>query len=318
MLTFSSFQTLIREYFTEELNAVKWERDYLMVENQSIIRAITPPPPPAPLFEVYIRCGDLWNLLDLSRIELSDAEHISTKREFLADRDRAQAEQLVQGSKFKIWMVIPTSARLLVHGNFGMHEVSALSLFCSTLTQTLRVKTRFLPIAFFCGSHIAEGDQGSGGRAMIKSLIAQLLSQQDFDTRLLHLSINTGLIQQGDIGELCTLFGWLVRGIPEDITLFCMIDGVVFYERDWFLDDMSEVLAYILQLVSDGTVTAAVKVLVTSPTKTHIVRQAFGDDLILSMAAMPRTGWGSSKLRLERQLNGRFDGTESENEWKYD
>lgn len=225
---------------------------------------------------------------------------------------RVHAEQIVKTQLFRTWVVSPTSAKLLVHGNFsGTKYTSALSLFCGTLTETLRAKEGFYSLIFFCGLHLHLKDEEDtephiGTVAMIKSLIAQLLHQHRFDTSTLPHDSNPLYFHDTNIGQLCALFGWLVHQLPEDITLFCLIDGIEYFERDKFINDMPTVLAYILELTMDSTITAIFKVLVTSPWRTEFVRRPFENegrhDEILSLASMSSMGGTPSMARLQRRL----------------
>jgi hypothetical protein len=228
-----------------------------------------------------------------------------------------------------------------------MMETSALSLFCTTLTKALRARQQYLCLVWFCGRHLvsdpsdsasdssyasdgdeseeeddgyeSEGDDdeefyspGTRPRAikrMLRSLIAQLLCDHDFGTRnLLPPGANPFLIKQGNLKQLRRLFGWLVSQLPEEITLFCLIDGIIFYEREEFEDPMLDILGDILGLTVDRNLPAAVKVLVTSPWPTSTVRAAFededghGEDLILSMELLQISQWGPNLDRMNREL----------------
>jgi hypothetical protein len=260
-----------------------------------------------PTYQGSITQETLLALLDMPNLEEVDLEHIMRTRELLPTDDRERAEQLVRSRKFQDWVVAPASRELLVHGDLeGTHYVSALSFLCSTLIESLKEMNQFLPLIFFCGRHVDDNDVHAGGRGMIKSLIAQLLRQRSFDTSLLDREVNISLVKEGDIKQLSALFGWLAHQLAEDVTLFCFIDGIKYYERDQYSDDMGEVLRSLLDLTEDRNMHNTFKILVTSPSETKIVRQAFDNECILSMAGQPRTGTGFSKSRVGRQLEGAF------------
>lgn len=65
------------------------------------------------------------------------------------------------------------------------------------------------------------------------------------------------------------------------MSVFCIIDGIVYYERREFEDDMADVLVYILGRMEEDSGPAVVKVLVTRPLETALVRVAFDEELIL-------------------------------------
>ncbi|RFU34145.1 hypothetical protein B7463_g2238, partial [Scytalidium lignicola] len=273
------------------------------------IRSISPMPraaspylppllPPVALWSISRQ--ELWAILNIGRLEEDDLAFVDGRRARLPSDERARAEQIVQCHEFKEWILFPTSIKLLVHGNFkDRHYVSALSLFCSSLYRNLQeASPRFVPLIFFCSRHVSPGD---GGRTMIKSLIAQLLWLRPFDTSPLRQD-DVASIQQGDLYQLCNLFWWLVRQLPAEATVFCLIDGIGFYEREEFIEGMEPVLSNILVQMADNTISTAIKVLITNPSSTRVVREAFDEEWILSMEAMVQPGSVDSRRRLDRRL----------------
>ncbi|KAG4222786.1 hypothetical protein PC116_g28741 [Phytophthora cactorum] len=275
-------------------------------------------PPRSPLLlpqteTQYIGQEELWTLLGIGDIDTIDIEAIEEKRQELPPQDRRRTEQLVHDRRFQNWIVSPASAKLMIYGNFSgfMVETSALSLFCTTLTKAFRSRKRYLSLVWFCGRHLGyddesdsdssdEEDDYDGGpnlgpdeeddygpetrqsviKRMVRSLIAQLLCDYDFGSRhLLPPDIDPEIIEEGhSLSQLRRLLCWLVRQLPEEITLFCLIDGIVFYEREDFEDPMLDVLGDILGLTVSNDVMASVKVLVTSPRPTSTVRIGFEDE----------------------------------------
>ena len=80
---------------------------------------------------------------------------------------------------------------------------------------------------------------------MVHSLIAQLVCDYDFIT----CANATGLL-------------------PEDATLFCIIDSIIYYERQAYVDPMLDVIGDILGLAADKSLKTALKVFVTGPLPT--------------------------------------------------
>jgi len=242
-----------------------------------------------------------------------DLKCINEKRQtWVPMNEQARAEQLIRSRQIKDWMVSPTSSQLLVHGDYeGKRYVSGLSLFCSSLVQSLAAKApQFIPLVFFCGLHTDRNtDDYTGGLAIIQNFICQLLCQFDFDTKLLADAVDEDRVRHGDIHELCSLFEWLVNQLPRSVVLFCLIDGIIYYERREFEDDMGLVLVTLLRISDEQSTQAVVKVLITSSTRTSSVRKPFPDELILSMESMARSDMTASKWRLERQLR------ESQEQW---
>ncbi|KAI1129504.1 hypothetical protein F5Y10DRAFT_264043 [Nemania abortiva] len=237
----------------------------------------TPVTRPTTPGQIRVNQEALEMILDIPELDIQDMRQIEAEASKMDPDQRAQAEDIVKTQQFKGWVISPTSSKLLVHGNFSGLPIysSALSLFCISLTTHIRDRERFYSLVFFCGLHLHQSENSEeshvGGRAMIKSLIAQLLRQYEFNTR----SMPGGILPLTEINELCALFGWLVGQLPPNITLVCFIDGIEYYERDEYLQEMEEVLAYVLELIIESKIAVDFKVMVTSPGRTRIVRQPF-------------------------------------------
>lgn len=261
---------------------------------------------PAPATQ-YISPQHILDWISIPDLASQDLTHVAARgRTHVSEAGRARAEQLIQTRQVRGWMSAPASSQLLVHGNYGRGDhVSGLSLFCASLAGSLAERApRFLRVLFFCGLHVDPPaiNGHSGGRAMIQSFICQLLCQYDFRGRLLLHEASQDRIRQGDVDELCALYERLVRDLPSDVVLFCIIDGIMYYEREEFKEDMERVLRTVLQVSADKSNSAAVKVLIASPTKTTNVRGPFPEHLILSMDSMAHAGAAASGSRLKREL----------------
>ncbi|KAI0387115.1 hypothetical protein F5Y04DRAFT_243035 [Hypomontagnella monticulosa] len=265
----------------------------------------------------YIGQKELWGILNISGddVDTIDMEGVEGKGQELPLQDRAQAEQIVHDQLFQKWIMSPTSSKLMVYSNFSGHmmKTSALSLFCTTLTNAFRSREGHLCLVWFCGRHLgydsdSDSDLGSSDsedvlddvfslshdedndyspgtrqgtiKRMVRSLIAQLLCDYDFGPgHLLPPDIDPHDIHNGhNLSHLRRLLRWLVYQLPEKITVSFLIDGIVFYEREDFEDPMLDVLGDLLELTVSSDVPPVVKVLVTSPRPTLTVRMGFEDD----------------------------------------
>jgi hypothetical protein len=295
----------------EQLAGLGSENANLKIANSLLLRhALTPAPPPTmgPRPAWQFTPDDLWDIFADFSIESQDMEHIKEREERISIRQRARTEHLVHARQFREWIVAPSSSKLLIHGDFfGIRHLSALSVFCSTLAQALRARPRFLAAVFFCSLHADFDDPYGGPRSMLMGLVAQLLLQHDFDTARLHDDVDMSWDEHGEqpaVADLCALLAWLVRRLPGEMTLFCIVDGVKAFERDDCCEEFVDALAFILDLTIDETVAPTVKVLVTSPVRTAEVREGFEDDCIIQMATMPIAAWGEDASR--RRLNHRL------------
>lgn len=320
----NSIEQLLKDHLQQkdrELEAARMENVYLRIEN-GILRSTSPtqqsmwaPPPPqqTPALGWHISQDTLRSFIDAFDLDVADATFVMDKKEQLPAKDRARAEQIIHTQLFRNWIVSASSAKLLVHWDFQrpktVAEVSPLSIFCTAMAQSLRAKDRFVSTLWFCGRHIDESEPGAraGGRAMLSSLVDQLLRQFAFDTRPLHNDVDLESLQEGSLEALTALLCSLVRQIPPTMTLFFIVDGAVLFEREEFEAEALPVFLSLIRLVTDTSVAASVKVLFTSTPGTDIVRGAFEqEDLILSVDSLPRLGIGSEE-RMARELEGELD-----------
>lgn len=251
----------------------------------------TPLNTPATLIYPTWTAQTLVQLLSVTNISDSDLQEVKELGSTISQRDKRKADQVLQMNIFTHWMRSLKPAKLLIHGVFrGSRTVSPLSLLTATLIETVRTdQINFVSLVFFGGSHPdRDEDAFSGGKALIQSLISQLLQQQP------HMSISPSplelkldRVRQGDLQQLCQLLNLLVHSLPGEVTLMCLIDGMVYYERDEFIDETHYVLTELTRLVGDPTIQANVKLLITSPWRTEMTRQFFLEDHeILHMEGM--------------------------------
>lgn len=237
----------------------------------------------------------LLQLLGVPDVSVSDLQRVKELDCTLSKKDKSKADRIVQKELFGQWIRSLKPAKLLVQGDFrGVRAVSPLSLLTATLIEAaLAGQHSFVSLVFFCGCHLdPEEDTFVGSIAMIQVFISQLLQQ------LPHINIspspgelNMDEVREGNSEQLCQLLKLLVRRLPGEITLFCLIDGMVYYERDEFIGQMQVVLTTIIGLVGDPTVQANVKLLITSPWRTAMAQQFFQEDHeILHMGGMPSAG----------------------------
>ncbi|OJJ42681.1 hypothetical protein ASPZODRAFT_137067 [Penicilliopsis zonata CBS 506.65] len=337
--TLNSIHRLLVDHVQQKSQLRAAEQEILMLRAENVRLRSTSPfepggwiPSPAqttPSTTVYLSQAALRQVLDIAEGSATDTEFVNDRKEMLPWRQRAHAEQVVNTQQFQDWIVSPYSAKLLVHWDFQLPEciagISPLSVLCTTLSQALGAQERFLSAVFFCGRHVetareqealdedSDGSRSSsssssrsssGGRSLLNSLILQLLDQQAFDTRSLSQQVAMSVVQQGQLDELIHLLVCMVRQVPETTTLFCIVDGVAFFERTEFQDESLRVLSALLALVHDQAVSATVKVLFTSSPGTEIVRAAFEpEDLLLDVSGLPGGG-ELGEERLLRALRG--------------
>lgn len=226
-------------------------------------------------------------------------------------RQRARAENIANTQFFRTWAISTTSSKLLLFWDLPASNIlwglSPLSTFCASLASALAAYPQILSATWFCSRHLKTRDRRpeacSGPKAMLTSIIDQLLRRYTVDTQKLRYDINLSALQNGELEEQIKLLEWTVRQLPEALAVFIIIDSVQLYERSDFEDDMLMVLPRLLRLVSDGRVKATLKILLTSVPGPNIIRAAFQEEgSILNVATVPLTDVVPSDDRFMRQL----------------
>ncbi|KAJ2989594.1 hypothetical protein NUW58_g3394 [Xylaria curta] len=257
--------------------------------------------------------GELWSHLRTPDLDDDDLQRILHNVGEIILEDRGRAEQVISTPHFHDWATSPSSTKLLVHGDFDStaaanRGMSPFSMLCAIMVKALRLSLaegEIISLVFFCGCHLVD-DVYRGGRAMIRSLLAQLLRQFPAGS----IEPDSGLVMQeverGDISQLCRLFVYLVRQLPPRMTVFCLIDGIGEYESEEYLHGMDLVVMTILELVDESATSgrAKIKLLLLSPQPTVEVRKVFDQEpgVLLHMAQIPTLEAGVSFARIQEQL----------------
>lgn len=145
---------------------------------------------------------------------------------------------------------------------------------------------------------------------MLRSFIAQLVCQWRFDTSTLRDHIDLESVQLNNGSAICRIFSWLVRQLPKDRTVMCIIDNIGYYERETTVEETVEVLGMIAHLMQEPPLRATTKLLATSDAPLRETREVFGGETITNLAAVTNYV-GSSRSRLQRQLDAELESGDS-------
>lgn len=318
--------------YAENHKATEQENAYLRAEN-TILRSVSPfqqstwlPPPlqtNANAMKSQISQDTLRRILDTTPVDLDDIAFITNRKLQFPPGERLLTEQIVITGLFRDWISSPSSSRLLVQWDSNLPRIiagiSPLSVFGMTIAQLLRAKSRFISLVWFCGRHldVVESDRNVGGQSMLVSLIDQLLRQHVFNAQHLPQDIDIENLVHKSTHSLLRLLKWLIGQLPESVTLFFIIDGIVLYEREEFWEEAQHGLSAILTFCNGSSTSADVKVLYTSAPGAGVVKVAFqGDNLILHMHQLPRLPWAPNEDRMMRGVSG--DVGESNFGWRHE
>ena len=183
----------------------------------------------------------------------------------------ARVGSLIQDSEFQSWVKAGRSQTLVINGmeSNGMDStLSPLTFLCTLLSKVLSKMRIAEPLIFFCGQHATPGDQFEGAGGVMRSLCSQILITHGKYLDLAFLDfIALQAISNHDIVALCRLFNALLERVGQT-TVFCMIDGISWYETEARSRDMHTAMSFLQSLIeavgrsSSGLV---FKLLVTSP-----------------------------------------------------
>ncbi|KAI4593321.1 hypothetical protein KJ359_009852 [Pestalotiopsis sp. 9143b] len=287
-------QSLRREIERQDDERAMWQQLYF--------RAVTPEPSPAP--KSIVSQENILEFLDLRDMEKIDIEYILNQNELMFAGGHSRTEQIMKSAQFRSWLVQADSKELLIHGNSSPERISPISFFTSMLLKNLRDVEQFKSVAFFCGMHSYE-DYG-GARTLVMSLLTQLLQQQRFDLSFIDHRL-AGSLDAGNIAAFCHLFRELLQQVKDAETVFCVIDGINFYEcyGEDLLQETADVLCFLLDLTRRRG--AVFKILITSASNTLDVRQAFRDEDFFGLPEQAKDTSGFSSLRFERGLTESFE-----------
>ncbi|TDZ36330.1 hypothetical protein C8035_v001693 [Colletotrichum spinosum] len=203
-----------------------------------------------------------------------DMDHVLRQADSFGEDARGKAQWLLKTSEFDAWLSEETSSVLLVDGSAEPSLVSPLSGLCGGIAGALGDNANHAVLFFFSGLHaeFSAGRTRAGPVAMLRHLIAQLLLSPTLpepDLRLLSGDLLLLLqdCRRGDLKTLCAVFVRLVKQVPPRMTVFCVVDGVSWYEQDPWLADLHYVataLEVLARKCSRGG-RGAFKVLMTSP-----------------------------------------------------
>ena len=209
--------------------------------------------------------------------ELLKVDHESTSRDVqmsikygqaMTPRQQQRPAWLMQQPAFLQWFKTSGSQILVVE---SMEEetgpTSNLSYLCAMLQQNLESLQVAVPLSFFCGWHASPGDSLEGASGIMRSLIYQILGQRwNFDCSFINLAF-LDQVRNFDISYLCLLFRNLLTSVTS-ITIFCLIDGISWYDTSRRSGDVATMMSYMRDLVEETNQAESgidFKLLITSP-----------------------------------------------------
>lgn len=254
--------------------------------------------------------GDGRNILRAARARLSTQD------------DRLVAE-MTNHVRLQALVEVPSSSVLFVEGGpDGRHEARgpisvATARVVAALARGRETNPSLYALAYFCSEH-RSARQGFGtAMALVITLLLQLIDQhRDFGSQLLddcHGAVADPPAQplEHDVRGFCDLLQRCVLALPAEATLFCVVEGIAFFEgpRER-TEHMRIILSRLLELadeeaeVEDGH--ARVKFLFTTPARSPEFMGLFQPYDVLTMQAVNSSGF----FRRKSWIIGRIGNSE--------
>ena len=189
---------------------------------------------------------DLLTLLrhDPKRIQ-GDIQKCIAHGEQADERFRKDAELMLDRIKTsKQWEGAPGSLFLWVKGDYSARSITPISYFCGRLAQQYLKERRqpqsdapYIVLSFFCGLQYDDDNTpdypDAGPGLMITSLLSQLVAQVP-KKYLGNLGLNEHMLKTpAHFRHLCQEFQSILRGLPKDSTIFCLIDNICDFDVDY-------------------------------------------------------------------------------------
>lgn len=281
--------TELRRSFETKLNAVEQKQDRLLLGAAQLLdmeqsRSRTPlllQPTQQPLLEPK----ELFAILAVPlEIITRDLDHVVRQGLHLSPAEQAQAQWLMKMDRFWAWFSSKDTDMLFADGALmdpfqHQFRISSLSVVCASIVASIaQTNSDAIAIHYFCAQHVSSNDALSGPQGLMRYLTARLLLElQDKYSAPPSLEVldanSIQKLQNHDVQQLCDLFCHLWMQLQPSTTVYCIIDGICWFERLEMLEDLFKVMQCICGMVDNPGRRATLKVLLTSPFRSRHIAQ---------------------------------------------
>ncbi|KAH7110742.1 hypothetical protein EDB81DRAFT_926923 [Dactylonectria macrodidyma] len=160
----------------------------------------------------------------------------------LSTREGELVTKMTNNVRLQALVEVPSSAVLFVEGGHGRrHEARGpVSVAAARVVEALahgrETNASIYALAYFCSEHRSAREGFGTATALVITLLLQLIEQhRNFSSHL--LSECRGAImdaperpEEDDLQLFCNLLRRCVLALPGEVTLFCVIEGIAFFE----------------------------------------------------------------------------------------
>lgn len=220
-------------------------------------------------------------------IPISDTTACANEYYTMDQNAKGRASWVVHSEMVRQWLGSAGSGCLLVQGNSDSSSAkSSLSLLCAKAVGIFSARQRVLVLRYFCGLHTRTSYPRDNAIGMMNSLLGQLVLQSERSGLDLDLTdfVPEDLrgAKEDSLPSLLAMFRKCILRIPYEYTVYCIIDGISFYETSQRRDSTIKVL-YKLRRIIQKVKDVVFKLLVTAPGRTQSVHRLFEHEEILNV-----------------------------------
>jgi hypothetical protein len=207
-------------------------------------------------------------------VTLDDEQQIIRRGHSLNRDALAHAATMFQTTQVKQLLQSPASGVVLVNGCSDRSQntkISPITHVCANLTHSLRHSPENVVLAFFCGQHSTSNDDLIGPLGLMRSLVTFLIfslvqNECISDSAPIRIPGFQGDLDALSFKDICQLFYHLVELVPKEITVYCVVDGISYCERQGWKGDYDLMMKCFSSIIANKAIAAVFKLLLTSPT----------------------------------------------------
>ncbi|KAI4221687.1 MAG: hypothetical protein L6R36_006712 [Xanthoria steineri] len=248
--------------------------------------------------ERYPQMQRIWSDLPMdredNRLPASDTASQLWQIHTLSFASQDKAFALIASPRLQAWLTRPSSSMLLVNGQMFSNDAEA--------PQS--------PLSYFCARLIDNVLNRSHPAGILISILSRLIHQiveSPAPVTLTDVSILDKLVREED---LSCMFERLVGVLPAGTVLFCVLDGLSYYEAKKRGKDCMDLLTMLARLTRRRPETIhgpMVKLLVTAPLGTYAIHEFFGEEQKLNLDPYYTSHGGFSAKYWDVRMGGAIE-----------
>ena len=251
------------EHKERVINRLRWQVEML----EKTAATLTP----GDLLDI-LNIGADSSTLDLQRVSRA-GQSTDVSPSYLV-RGITESKGVLESRRFQEWLGSDASAVLFIEGGFSSQSYgrnTPMSLISTAVIESFEDHEPAIAIHFFCGSHTSSRDPVKGPHGMMRSLICQILRLFSVKLDFVTSHRYREQLQTYNLRTLCHCFAKLIKQLPMDTVLICVIDSINLFEKKDWEEDCRKVVNDLQDLADDDELGALFKLLMTSPSRSRYV-----------------------------------------------